>query len=82
MSGSFQPVEPFRVTKSIKPAASFSDEVLLITIELGARKPLDLYKQTGMSPKTVQTALDRLEAAGRVVVKEGCYYTAKEKGMT
>jgi hypothetical protein len=80
-TGSFQPVEPFRVTQSIKPAASFSDEVLLTTIELGSRKPLDLYKQTGISPRTAQMALDHLEADGRVVVKAGLYYTTREKGV-
>jgi predicted ArsR family transcriptional regulator len=68
------------MTKSIRPATSFSDEVLLTTIELGSRKPLDLYKQTGISPRAAQLALDHLEADGRVVLKNGLYYTTREKG--
>lgn len=72
------PTEPYQPTRSTVPPSLYSDAVLITTIALGARRPLSIYKQTGISVRAVQLALDRLEAEGRVVNRCGDYYATTE----
>lgn len=71
-------VEPFQPAKSELPSTAYVDQVVLSTIELGERRILSIYKQTGISPKVVQAAIDRLMLQNKVVVVKGEYFSKGE----